>query len=192
MSRPSLPERGVWPLLAFLTSAATGPGRAELEAAIGVDAATAPQAARTVLDVLRESPAARMPLGLWTRADLPLNPAWLDEVPLDAQGKLTGDLEADKSGLDAWAAEQTDGLIKSMPVQLDTETLLVLASALTVRTAWERPFEDSWFPLSGSGAWSGRDFVRLSRMTSTLEDLRVMTTPEGPVTILRVGRTDLF
>jgi serine protease inhibitor len=63
--------------------------------------------------------------------------------------KFTGDLGADQATLDAWARDRTDGMIKRMPVRIDTSTLLLLASALTVRTTWRQPFGKTRSP----GPW---------------------------------------
>jgi hypothetical protein len=164
---------GAWPLLALLASAADGPGRGELETAVGVDAASAGDAGAELLALLGDAPAVRSALGLWTRYDVPLEPAWTP--PASTRGALTGDPAKDKRGLDAWAAEHTGGLIPSMPIKVDQETLLVLASALTVRTQWFEPFDGD---------------TDLYRTTRHLEDARVVDAPDGPVTLVRVAGTD--
>ncbi|MEV3984821.1 serpin family protein [Nonomuraea sp. NPDC049758] len=179
---------GAWPLLAHLASAAGGRGRAELQEAVGVDAATASQAARVVLSIMEESTAVRSALGLWSRPDLPLRPDWLSTLPAGMHGELTADPAADRLRLDAWAKEQTGGLIDSMPLQLSDRVLLVLAMALTVRTAWLRPFTDG-VGLFEAGPWAGREIHVLRRSTRVLDRAGVADTPAGRLTLLRVMGT---
>jgi len=176
---------GVWPLLAFLAAGAAGAGRAELERAVGVNAADAAPAARAVLETLEASSAVRSALGLWTGAGLTLRPEWVGQIPADARGELTGDPDRDRERLDAWAGERTDGLIPALPVTVDEDTRLVLAGALTVDTTWDQPFTEGPEQIS-SGPWAGRRIAALRRSTWALEDLRAADTPGGPLTMLRV------
>ncbi|WP_090764189.1 serpin family protein [Nonomuraea maritima] len=179
---------GAWPLLAYLAAAATGPARTELLDAVGTDAATASQAARTVLSIMDGSPAIRSALGLWSRPDLPLRPTWTATLPSGMFGELTSDLAADQRRLDRWAHERTGGLIPTMPLQLTDDTLLVLAMALTVRTTWLRPFTED---IGGfdTGPWAEREIHVLSRSTRVLDRARIADTPAGPLTLLRVMGT---
>ncbi|MFG1963822.1 serpin family protein [Nonomuraea sp. NPDC049028] len=179
---------GAWPLLAYLATAADGPGRAELQDAIGMDATAAAPAARAVLAALNASPAIKAALGLWTRHDLPLRPTWAAALPAGMRGELTGDTSADQLQLDAWAARQTDGAIPTMPVSVTEETLLVLASALTVRTTWLRPFTEG-ATLVEAGPWVDREIVVLRRSTRVLNRVQVADTPAGPLTMFRVMGT---
>lgn len=131
-----LTAAGVWPLLALLAGPAHGPARAELAAALGVPAESAAAAGRELLAALDAAPGVRAAVGLWARRTLELRPEWRAELPLDTHGELTGDVEADRTELDAWAARRTDGMIDKMPLVLDPDTLFVLASALVARTTW--------------------------------------------------------
>jgi serine protease inhibitor len=153
---------GVWPLLALVAIGADDAARPELEKALGVPASDAD--ARAVLELLGDCPAVRFALGLWSRAELPLRKEWLDRVPAGVPGELTGEPQVDQPRLDAWASEHTGGLIDRMPVQVDPRTLLVLASALAVRTRWIEPFKDTTLR-SGSGPWAGRQVAALDRTT---------------------------
>ncbi|MEU8145443.1 serpin family protein [Nonomuraea sp. NPDC048901] len=179
---------GAWPLLAYLATAADGPGRVELQDAIGMDATAAAPAARAVLAALNASPAIKAALGLWTRHDLPLRPTWAAALPAGMRGELTGDTSADQLQLDAWAARQTDGAIPTMPVSVTEETLLVLASALTVRTTWLRPFTEG-ATLVEAGPWADREIVVLRRSTRVLNRVQVADTPAGPLTMFRIMGT---
>jgi hypothetical protein len=165
---------GIYPLLALLAGVASGPARDELRA-------VAPSA----LD-LPTGPGVGAALGVWTRRDIPLNPTWT------AGSTLSGDPAADRARLDAWAAEHTGGLIPAMPVSVDEDTALVLASALSVITEWERPFSDATMT-PATGPWSGRRLPGLHRTElGGLDALRVVAGPGGPVTLLTVaGRHDI-
>ncbi|MFB4270881.1 serpin family protein [Nonomuraea sp. GTA35] len=180
---------GVWPLLAYLASAAAGPGRTELQDAIGMSAATASHAARTLLSTMEGSPAVRSALGLWIRRDLPLLPGWAGTLPEGMRGELSTDPVADRLRLDAWAAEQTGGLIPAMPVPLTDETCLILAGALAVRTTWLRPFAEG-VDLIPTGPWAAREILLLRRSTQLLDRVQVADTPTGPLTVLRVMGTN--
>ncbi|MEV4508974.1 serpin family protein [Dactylosporangium sp. NPDC049525] len=149
---------GVYPLLHLLATAAAGPARDELQAV-----APAPLA-------LPVGDAVRAAVGLWPRAGVPLNPAWQDLV--------AGVLSGDRAPLDAWAAEQTGGLIPAMPVQVTGDTLLVLASALTVTTTWEQPFTDGLLS-GGAGPWSGAWLAGLHRFQATTDPVAVVTPAAG-------------
>ncbi|WP_067483521.1 serpin family protein [Actinomadura hibisca] len=177
---------GAWPLLAFLAAGATGEGRAELEEAVGVDAASAAQAGRELLDLLAASPGVRAALGVWTHREALLRPSWTDALAPNSHGVLSGVPETDQAHLDAWASEQTGGLIPAMPVTVDERTLLVLASALAVRTTWLQPFDES-------DGYFGETWAHfLFRMSQFLDRVRVAETPAGPVTMLRVmGRNGI-
>lgn len=165
---------GVYPLLALLAGVASGPARDELLAV-----------APTPLD-LPDGGGVRSALGVWTRHDLPLHPAWTAGSP------LSGDPVADQARLDAWAAERTGGLIPAMPVAVEKDTGVMLASALSVVTEWERPFADGIMS-PAAGPWSGRQLAGLHRShagAGALEPLRAAAGPGGPVTLVTVAGTN--
>ncbi|MFE3873963.1 serpin family protein [Kitasatospora sp. NPDC059146] len=177
---------GVWPLLGLLAPAGSAPVQGELAQALGVPAAAAAERARELLGLLRDIPAVRSALGVWTDDRLRLRPEWRASVPADLVGRLSGDTEQDKKLLDAWASEQTDGAIDEMPVELNPDSRLVLASALTLRTDWIRPFQD----LGGIGGnhtddW-GRPVRYLTGATRLLDRAALLETPAGPVTEFQV------
>lgn len=121
---------GLWLLLAVLgpvVSDATD--RSELEAALGMDVASAAEAARRLMAEHREG------LGTatagWLREGLELLgplPVRLDPLPTQSE-------------LDRWAREATHGLVPRFPVELVPDTVLLLASALSVRTEWHEPLD---------------------------------------------------
>ncbi|MER7484452.1 serpin family protein [Streptomyces sp. NPDC126497] len=180
-----LAAAGVWPLLGLLADGATGPARRELSDALGVPADDAAPAARELLRELGAMRGLSTALGLWTRGTLPVEPAWLDRLPADAHGRLTGDPAADRSHLDAWAAGRTQGRIGTMPVTVTGETLLVLASALTLRTDWIQPFAPGGMEAE-TGPWYGRELAGLHRTTGLLNRVGVADTAAGPLTELQV------
>jgi hypothetical protein len=149
---------GVWPLLAILADLAEGPARDELAAAAGTPYAG-----------LLNTPELRMAIGLWARPEVPIEPG---PFPI---GVLTS-----QEALDHWVVEQTDGLLQRMPVQLDDDMLLILASALAVRMKWALPFHES--PRSIGDNW-----VRwLTRRDHDLQTVRRHSTPGGPLTVVTV------
>ncbi|MGV9643418.1 serpin family protein [Streptomyces sp. NPDC003514] len=180
-----LSAAGVWPLLAFLADGAEGPARAELADAVGLDAVDAAGAARELLDGLGGMRGLERAVGLWTERTLELRERWAAGVPSEAHGVLTGDATVDGAALDAWAAKHTDGLVERMPALLGPDTRLVLASALTLRTRWLRPFDDlAWMP--ETGPWAGRVLAGLTRSGAVLDRVGVADTPAGHVTELKV------
>ncbi|MEV7545348.1 serpin family protein [Streptomyces sp. NPDC089915] len=179
---------GVWPLLAPLADGAAGPARAELAQALGLPADRAAEAARELLAGLDGVRGLRAATGLWTRADLPLEAAWLERLAPGGHGALSGSAEADHQALDAWAGRRTDGLVRRMPVTLaegPDGTKLVLASALTLRTKWLRPFTERPRTVS-EGPWAGRPLQMLHRSTALPERASVAQGPTGAVTLLEV------
>ncbi|MFE7096638.1 serpin family protein [Streptomyces erythrochromogenes] len=176
---------GVWPLLALLADGAGGPARDELAQALGIPAEDAAGAARELLAALAGVRGLSTATGLWAAADLPLEEGWSAKLPPGTRGTLTGDLEGDTKTLDGWASERTGGLIERMPVTLQPDTRLVLASALTLTLKWAEPFRE--FPGRPSdGPWAGRALRQLSRTTDSLAPVRVAEGPAGPVTVLEV------
>jgi hypothetical protein len=166
---------GVYPLLALLARSAVGAARAELSGVAGHPAGPG----------FADSPAVRLALGVWSAADLPLTDRWRAEVPGHLRGLLTGDPVADQRALDGWAAARTGGLIPRMPVRMTPAELLVLVSALLVRTEWARPFVRCRYEPT-LGTWRGRPVPGLYQQDTDLGRLRVVSTGAGPLTLLGV------
>ncbi|MFD6109428.1 serpin family protein [Streptomyces yangpuensis] len=176
---------GVWPLLALLADGAGGPAREELTQALGIPAEDAAGAARELLAALAGVRGLSAATGLWTQADLRLKAGWSAKLPPGTRGTLTYDLARDTKALDGWASDRTGGLIERMPVTLQPDTRLVLASALALTLKWKEPFRE--FPGRVSdGPWAGRAVRQLSRTTPSLDPVRVAEGPAGPVTVLEV------
>ncbi|TDC94615.1 serpin family protein [Actinomadura sp. 7K507] len=184
---------GVWPLLALLAPAAREPGRGELRQAIGVEAAGAGGRARELLAIMDGSTAATAALGVWAHAGLPVEPGWRGAVPEAAWGELTGDQSEDQARLDAWVRQNTRGRLQRLPIQVVRDAALVLATALTIDTAWQQPFRDTPLtPEKGPWAKRARELAGLSRITQDVDQLAVAETPAGPVTLLTVqGQDDI-
>ncbi|MFI2759499.1 serpin family protein [Streptomyces echinatus] len=176
---------GVWPLLGFLADGAAGPARAELAGALGVPAEQAAGAARELLAGLASVSGLDAALGLWTHHALSLREEWRAGLPAGTQGVFGDDLVTAQERLDAWAAERTGGLVERMPVTLNREARMVLASALALRTEWRQPFTE--LPLRpGSGPWQGRTLRGLHRRSVRPDRVGVAGTPDGFVTALTV------
>ncbi|MFI7408994.1 serpin family protein [Streptomyces sp. NPDC049627] len=180
-----LSAAGVWPLLAFLADGSGGPAREELADAVGLPAEQAAGAARELLGAMGAMRGLDSALGLWTKRTLELRERWEAGLPAAAHGVLTGDERADRAALDAWAVKRTGGLVEKMPVRLDEDTQMVLASALALRTQWLRPFRD-WPMRPEAGPWSDRTLLGLHRRSTLLDRVGVADTPAGHVTELKV------
>lgn len=157
---------GVQPLLAILAELADDPARTELAEAAGAR-----------YGGLLQTPELRMALGLWTRPEIELQPGVDRFLPPEVRGTLT-----DQAALDAWVVEHTDGLLRRMPIQLTPDVVLVLASALALRTKWALPFTE--YP-RGERRW-------LSRTDYDLDTVRVLESPVGPLTVVTVAGTGEF
>ncbi|WP_405020921.1 serpin family protein [Kitasatospora sp. NBC_00070] len=176
---------GVWPLLGLLAAGAGGAARAELAAAVGLPAEAAAEGARQLLADVGRIPGVSTAVGVWTDRRIVLDPDWVAALPEHGLGELTGVAAVDRARLDAWAAKVTGGLIPAMPVELDEETRLVLASGLSIRTRWIRPFTDATI-VPEHGPWAGRLLAALTRRTALLDRAAVLRGEAGAVTELSV------
>ena len=175
----------VWPLLAYLAAAADGAARRELAEAVGLDGDEAATTARAFLRELAQSPAVRSAVGVWTREPVELTPWWRATVPTDMQARLGATPSASQALVDEWVRERTCGSIHALPVSVTGETLALLAAALSLKTTWQVPFETTML-MSRGGAWAGRDLDGLKRSTRDRDEVRVLDTDAGAVTVLSV------
>ncbi|WP_141858739.1 serpin family protein [Kribbella jejuensis] len=189
---------GVWPLLALLATGADEPGRAELAEAAGVDPASAATDAVRLVEAIEASDDLHAALGVWVDEQLKLAETFDSVMPAPLVGTLTGNPSVDKPKLDAWAAEHTDDLIRSMPVDLDAGVELLLASAILLRTKWVRPFTEQVRrvpdgPWAGSWHWLERSDPDLESVRR-YEDLTVVTVRgDADVDVLLgIGRGDVL
>ncbi len=176
---------GLWPLLALLSTAADEPGRTELADAVGVDPATAAAQAAELIGALDEASDLHAALGLWVHQQLKLSESFDSVLPTELTGTLVGDPSVDKPNLDAWAAEHTNGLIREMPLEFTPDLALVLASALSLRTTWVRPFREQIRRIH-EGDWAGA-WHWLDRTDSDLDAVRVHDSAAGPLTVVTVA-----
>ena len=123
---------GIWVLLAALLGGASGPAREELAAAVGVE----PSEALALWSSLDASPAVRGAAAVWTQESVPLLDAWVSGLPPATVGRLV-----DQATVDEWVTEATGGEITALPIKIEPEILMVLASVLTVRTQWTSRFD---------------------------------------------------
>lgn len=177
---------GLWPLLAVLAWSADEPGRGELSGAVGLPADQCMDAARDILKELAGLDGVDAALGMWAQQAAQVRPEWRDALPAGTFGELTGDAAVDQPRLDAWASERTNGLIERFPVQTGPELMLTLATALALRTTWQRKFTDESWQVA-DGAWAGRRLAGLARTTAEADDLRVADSAAGPLTLTRVA-----
>lgn len=169
---------GLWPLLAILATAADEPGRSELAAAAGLQADRGSAQALALVEAIEGSADLHAALGVWVSEHLKLAESFDSVMPAPLVGRLTGRSDVDKPKLDAWAAEHTNDLIREMPVQLSPDVMLVLASALSLRTTWVRPFTEQIKRLH-DGPWAGASWHWLERVDSDLDAVRRHTHPSA-------------
>ncbi|TDU88311.1 serpin (serine protease inhibitor) [Kribbella voronezhensis] len=177
---------GVWPLVALLATAADEPGRGELAAAAGVDADSAAGRAVELVETIERSADLHAAMAIWVHEQLKLSESFDDVVPAALAGTLTGDSLADKAKLDAWAAEHTDGMIRKMPIEVTPDLAVVLASALSLKTTWTKPFKEQLKRLY-DGPWAGSSWHWLERTDGDLDSVRrYADSPAGPLTVITV------
>ncbi|MDX6291539.1 MAG: hypothetical protein QOH50_614 [Kribbellaceae bacterium] len=177
---------GLWPLLAMLATAADEPGRSELAAAAGVDPAVAADKAVDLIATIDGSADLHAALGIWVHEQLKLSESFDSVVPAPLTGTLTGDLSRDKAKLDAWANDHTDGLIRKMPLEVTPDLAVVLASALSLRTTWVRPFKEQIKSVY-DGPWAGGSWHWLDRSDRDLDAVRLYDDPAaGALSVITV------
>jgi serine protease inhibitor len=162
---------GLWPLLAILATAADEPGRAELAAAAGVDALAGSEQALALVQAIEGSADLQAALGVWVHEQLKLAESFDSVMPAPLVGKLTGTASVDKPKLDAWAAEHTNNLIREMPIEVTPDLMLVLASALSLKSTWLTPFKELVRRFH-DGPWAGGSWHWLERVDGDLDAVR--------------------
>jgi serine protease inhibitor len=180
---------GIWLLLGWLASGSGGVVASDLEAAVGLPIDAAGFAASDLFNALTSGPAVRAALGIWARDDVPIKEAWSQVLPQQCLRRLTGEPEKDQKQLDNWAHGVTDGLIPSFPIELTPKTVMTLATGLLVRTAWLTKFTS----MPGSfeaGPWKGLAAQQLWAATDLNDQIAVIQTDSGPLTMLRWAGSD--
>jgi len=176
---------GLVPVLAALLSGADGRAADELATALGVDATAGRSTARGVLAAIEDVPGMAAALGLWVRTGaVELRPEWVAGLPDRSLGRLTGDPAADRAALDSWADRGTAGLIEHFPLAIDDNTLLVLATAVALRTTWSARFHEHRMAPT-AGPWAGRSLPALGRTVRGLDTVSVID-PVGSTPVTRV------
>lgn len=144
---------GVWLLLAACASGAREEHRAALERALGC---TADQASE-LLNALMASPppALKAAIAIWVAVAhaRPQLAQWVRGLPPAVESGLM----PTKQEADAWADQNTLGLIKTFPAEIDATTKIVLASALATRVSWQAAFDvvPAVEHLSDQSPWRG-------------------------------------
>jgi hypothetical protein len=141
---------GAWLLVALAAPLASDSDRKRLESVLGCDAETARRAA----DELLANPhqALALAFATWHRGDIGAGlEAWRCALPpCVTTGSMPTQAEAN-----AWAHEQTRGQIESMPVAINDDSRLLLATAVATEVQWGRAFD--LVPASElGGLWAAR------------------------------------
>lgn len=163
---------GAWLLLALCGPASSGVARDRLAEVVGCDLDQAAAVAGALLSA--PHPAVAAAAGVWWRDGVDSGPLgrWLFGLPRAVEaGELTG-----QAALDDWARRSTGGMIKTFPVDMPPQVLLVLATALATRVSWEKPFDVA--PGAALGAYSP--------WASQLR--RVLRTPQARLPGIPMGR----
>ncbi|MFF7251007.1 serpin family protein [Embleya sp. NPDC008237] len=128
---------GLWLGLVVLATGARGETAAELRSLLGVAGEEAAPVATEAARSLAHTDALAIATGAWTR--VPTYRAYRESLPDVGFGGLD---PADVAEIDAWVCEATGGLIRTLPVTVDRDTLMILANALALKARWAVPF--SW------------------------------------------------
>lgn len=141
---------GAWILLALVAPLATGRDRDALERVLGCSAGAARAAADELLGQV--PPALALAVAAWHRGGIgAVLDAWRRALPPAAH---TGPIPS-QAKADAWVRQQTHRQIASIPVELQDEDRLVLASAIATDVPWNTPF--ALVPAAElGGAWASR------------------------------------
>ncbi|MFH1474787.1 MAG: hypothetical protein ABIG85_02910 [Chloroflexota bacterium] len=174
---PATTALAPWMLTALVAPAASGEDREAIEDALGLEA---DEASQEVGRLLSGGPAAlRAAVATWrsnllaTDGDLG---RWEASIPEGAaRGPIPSQADADE-----WTRLQTLGLIDRFPLQLDADTLCVLAAAIATRVTWTWPLDVIAAP---TNAWG------VGRMLAA--DVRgVVDTPVGLVGVAEADSSD--
>ncbi|PPJ27377.1 hypothetical protein C5E45_13835 [Nocardia nova] len=176
---------GIWPVLALLAATAGEPARGELTAATGIPAASAHDAAITLLRRIEAAESVRAALGVWVRDDIALRDEWIRTLPPGTIAALRG-----QDGLDEWARRHTDGLIDRFPAPVGAATAVALATAVVARTAWRQSFHADVLEPS-SGPWRGHRGPALARYSTDLGDAAVLMAGTPVSRVVVRGASDL-
>lgn len=125
-----------WLLLAVNAHLVDEATRPVLETALGCDADVAKTFATQMLAEVPSSLA--LAVAMWSRTKA-LSDAFADAAAQLPSSIATGKILSQKAA-DAWAREQTAGLLKKFPIAINSDTALVLASALATHATWDHPF----------------------------------------------------
>jgi hypothetical protein len=140
---------GAWLLLALCAPLASGSDRDALVDALGLDPEVAAHRAAALMDNVHDVVGSGV--AVWNRPQVETDrlAAWRKSLP---RATTTGDIPPQHE-LDDWAAERTLGLIRSFPLEVNEDDVILLASALATKVSWEVPYD--LVPGAELGASSG-------------------------------------
>lgn len=176
---------GAWTCLALALHGATGEAQLELEESLGVDKSVALRSAEFLRRRLEKAEGLSGAFGLWyNERDVAIRSEFLNSV----RRGTVGAIPEDRSLLDRWAREHTNGLIEEFPVEIDQHALFLVASAVAAEAEWAEPFED------GSGLWQGCEeyFCWLTQSTADVDRAAILTHEENRFSRLVCPTTEDF
>lgn len=176
----------VWPLLAYLSTAADGDAAEQLRAAAGTPGADAATEADDLLHTLAGSAAIHMATGLWLESTIETTEWWKQHASAIPVERLPDDPARAQMMLDEWVRKTTDGLIETMPMAIDEQTMLALASAFSVRTKWIIRFRQAEFKGNEQSVWAGMRIQGLKREELNWSSVKSLSTEGGPITLYTV------
>jgi hypothetical protein len=144
---------GAWMVVALCAAVAGDEqARGELASVLGAD--PVPAAAFAAGLLADPHPLVAAGAGVWVRParETTRIKQWLTGLPAVVD---TGDIPAQEE-IDRWAAERTLGLIERFPIELTSDVVCLLASALATRVSWEVPFDVVDAAALGPSRWPAR------------------------------------
>jgi len=144
---------GAWMVVALCAPVAGDEqARGELAGVLGTD--PVPAAAFAARLLAGPHPLVAAGAGVWVRParETTRIRQWRAGLPAVAG---TGDIPTQEE-TDRWAAERTLGLIERFPIELTSDVVCLLASALASRVSWEVPFDVADAAAPGPGPWPAR------------------------------------
>ena len=137
---------GAWILLAQVAGGNSAALSRELteriENALGL---TIPAAYNYANSLIKNAPAAiKAASAAWFSAVLPVDDIGAEWIVNTEQEEVTtvGRSIPSQKELDAWANENTLGIIESFPFTPDTNTVLLIANAIATKIQWDEPFSE--------------------------------------------------
>jgi hypothetical protein len=186
---------GAWAVLAPVLAGASGRARRELEGALAVSGDEAGPAATAMHASIGATAGLWISGGLWTRPGLDPKREFVESVaPM-----VVDTFPEDRTAFDDWVRDATAGILKRFPMDVDPESLMVLASVVAAAAPWSQPFvegPDRWlsqtrFDLDSAAILRSGDAstIRVVCRTRSEFDVHLVVGrgAESPATVLGLG-----